>query len=223
MSSINVMNLAASEWIYSTGVSQILCAIRLENIPEQYPKNVTDNTISIAADLSTPSVFGQSVINYFGLLQKEIQNPNYEPAYDVQDDIGFWKKPLILKIFESYVQYQEDIQEIMPDIIAFNNLTEIPDTCEVKDPIFGDVQTASIVRTINGWVGWIPNVPKVGKCVEKTKENLLASLVDKLRQVLEAEEEEWDKKFEDALKNGNFESLREEALEDVKTGRFTYV
>ena len=41
----------------------------------------------------------------------------------------------------------------------------------------------------------------------------------KLREALASREEAWDKQLEADIESGKLESLREEALEDIKAGR----
>ena len=52
---------------------------------------------------------------------------------------------------------------------------------------------------------------------------LLKTLQKRLHEALVAEEEAWEKKFEEDVKAGKLEHLRKEALEDVKAGRFKYL
>lgn len=93
---------------------------------------------------------------------------------------------------------------------------------DIEDPIFEESYTAYVTKRSSKWCGWIPDVPEV-ECEEKTKTELLKTLADRLHEALEAEEEEWNKLFGEAVKAGKFEPLREEALEDVRAGRFTYL
>lgn len=93
---------------------------------------------------------------------------------------------------------------------------------EIDDPIFEETYTAYVTKRSSKWCGWIPDVPEV-ECEEKTKTELLKTLADKLHEALEEEEEEWKKQFGAAVKAGKFDPLREEALEDVRAGRFTYL
>ena len=63
--------------------------------------------------------------------------------------------------------------------------------------------------------GWIPDVPEI-ECTAQTEEDLLKMLSSALHEALEAEEVEWKRQFEEAAKTGKLDSLREEALEDVR-------
>ena len=93
---------------------------------------------------------------------------------------------------------------------------------DIEDPVFEETYTAYVTKRSSSWCGWIPDVPEV-ECEEKTKTELLKTVADKLHEALEAEEEKWKKHFGEAVKSGKLEPLREEALEDVRAGRFTYL
>ena len=93
---------------------------------------------------------------------------------------------------------------------------------EIHDKVFEETYTAHIRRNGTGWLGWIPDVPKV-KCEEPTQKVLLETLENKLHEALVAEEEAWEKKFEADVKAGKLEQLREEAFKDVQAGRFKYL
>ena len=93
---------------------------------------------------------------------------------------------------------------------------------EIHDKVFEETYTAHIRRNGTGWLGWIPDVPKV-KCEEPTQKVLLETLENKLHEALVAEEEAWEKKFEADVKAGKLEKFREEALKDVQAGRFKYL
>ena len=95
-------------------------------------------------------------------------------------------------------------------------------TVEIQDKVFEETYTAHIQRNNTNWLGWIPEVPKV-KCEEPTEEVLLKTLEKKLHEALVAEEEAWEKQFEEDVKAGKLDHLRKEALEDVKAGRFKYL
>ncbi|MDE0636665.1 MAG: hypothetical protein OXI43_12570 [Candidatus Poribacteria bacterium] len=95
-------------------------------------------------------------------------------------------------------------------------------TFEIEDRVFEEPYTVHVKEDASGWRGWIPDVPEVD-CTAHTEKELLEALADKLQEVLEAEEQEWKKLFGEAVKAGKFEPLREEALEDVRAGRFTYL
>ena len=95
-------------------------------------------------------------------------------------------------------------------------------TVEIQDKVFEETYTAHIQRNKTNWLGWIPEVPKV-KCEEPTEEVLLKTLEKRLHEALVAEEEAWEKQFEEDVKAGKLDNLRKEALEDVKAGRFKYL
>ncbi len=95
-------------------------------------------------------------------------------------------------------------------------------TVEIHDKVFEETYTAHIEKNGTSWLGWFPEVPEV-KCEERTEEVLLKTLEKRLHEVLVAEEEAWEKKFEEDVKAGKLEHLRKEALEDVKAGRFKYL
>ena len=93
---------------------------------------------------------------------------------------------------------------------------------DIHDNVFEETYTAHIRRNGTNWLGWIPAVPKV-KCKAPTQKVLLKNLENKLHDALVAEEEAWEKKFEADVKAGKLEPLREEALKDVRMGRFKYL
>ena len=93
---------------------------------------------------------------------------------------------------------------------------------EIHDKIFEETYTAHIQSNGTNWLGWIPEVPQV-KCKEPTEAMLLKILEKKLHEVLVAEEEAWEKQFEADVKTGKLDKLREEALADVRAGRFKYL
>ena len=95
-------------------------------------------------------------------------------------------------------------------------------TIEIHDKIFEETYTAHIQRNGTNWLGWIPDVPKV-KREESTEKTLLKTLEKKLHEALVAEEEAWEKQFEEDVKAGKLDHLRKEALEDVRAGRFKYL
>lgn len=95
-------------------------------------------------------------------------------------------------------------------------------TIEIHDKVFEETYTAHIQRNGTNWLGWIPDVPKV-KCEESTEKTLLKTLEKKLHEALVAEEEAWEKRFEEDVKAGKLDHLRKEALEDVRAGRFKYL
>ena len=95
-------------------------------------------------------------------------------------------------------------------------------TVEIQDKIFEETYTAHIQRNGPNWFGWIPEVPKV-KCEEPTATALLKTFEKELHEALVAEEEAWEKQFEEDVKAGKFDKFRKEALEDVRAGRFKYL
>jgi hypothetical protein len=95
-------------------------------------------------------------------------------------------------------------------------------TVEIHDKVFDETYTAHIQRDGTNWLGWIPEVPKV-RYEEPTEKALLKTLEKKLHEALVAEEEAWEKKFEEDVKAGKLDHLRKEALEDVRAGRFKYL
>jgi len=95
-------------------------------------------------------------------------------------------------------------------------------TIEIHDQVFEETYTAHIQRNGTNWLGWIPDVLKA-KCEEPTEKTLLKTLEKKLHEALVAEEEAWEKQFEEDVKAGKLDRLRKEALEDVRAGRFKYL
>ena len=95
-------------------------------------------------------------------------------------------------------------------------------TVDIQDAVFEETYTAHIQKNGVNWLGWIPDVPKV-KCEAPTESLLLKTLEKRLHEALVAEEEAWEKQFEEAVKAGKLEHLRKEALEDVRAGRFKYL
>lgn len=93
---------------------------------------------------------------------------------------------------------------------------------EIHNKIFDETYTAHIQRNGTNWLGWVPEVPNV-KCEEPTEAVLQKALEKKLHEALIAEEEVWGKQFETNVKAGKLDKFREEALEDVRAGRFKYL
>lgn len=93
---------------------------------------------------------------------------------------------------------------------------------EIHDKIFEETYIAHIQSNGTNWLGWIPELPKV-KCKEPTEAVLLKTLEKKLHEVLVAEEEAWEKQFEADVKAGKLDKFREEALADVRSGKFKYL
>lgn len=89
---------------------------------------------------------------------------------------------------------------------------------EIEDPVYEEAYAAHIQKNGAVWVGWIPEVPKV-ECQENTQEELLKMLEKKLHEALVAEDEAWEKQFEEDVKAGHLDTLREEALEDLRAGK----
>ena len=95
-------------------------------------------------------------------------------------------------------------------------------TVDIHDKVFEETYTAHIQRNGANWLGWIPNVPEV-KCEEPTETVLLKTLEKSLHEALVAEEEAWEKKFEEDVKAGKLDHLAEKALKDVREGKFKYL
>lgn len=89
---------------------------------------------------------------------------------------------------------------------------------EIYDRVFEETYTAHLKKNTTSWLGWIPEVPKV-KCEAPTEALLLKTLENKLHQVLEAEEEEWEKQFQADAKSGWLDQLSEQAIQNYKAGK----
>ena len=89
---------------------------------------------------------------------------------------------------------------------------------EIHDEVFEETYTAHIQRNGTGWLGWIPDVPTV-KCEELTEKALLKTLEDKLHGALIAEEEAWEKKFEEDVKAGRLAHLAGKAVKNYREGK----
>ena len=89
---------------------------------------------------------------------------------------------------------------------------------EIVDSVFEETYVAHVIKKSAGWGGRIPDIPEV-ECEAKTKTELLKRLTAQLREALEAREAAWDKQLEEDIKAGKLDYLREEALEEIKTGR----
>ena len=96
---------------------------------------------------------------------------------------------------------------------------ELIETVEIEDTIYEETYTAHIQKNGSAWMGWIPEVPDV-KCEENTQEELLQTLVKDLHQALEAEQEAWEKQFEEDVKAGHLDSLSEKAVKNFREGRY---
>ena len=92
-------------------------------------------------------------------------------------------------------------------------------TAEIRDPIFEETYTAHIQKNGTRWIGWIPDVPTV-KCTECTEKALLKTLETKLHETLEAEEEAWEKQFEEDVKAGRLDHLAEKAAQNYREGKY---
>ena len=91
-------------------------------------------------------------------------------------------------------------------------------TVEVHDKVFEETYTAHIQRNGTSWLGQIPDVPEV-KCEELTEKALLKTLETKLHEVLVAEEEAWEKRFEEDVKAGRLDHLAEKAVKNYREGK----
>ena len=93
---------------------------------------------------------------------------------------------------------------------------------EVEDQVFLEKYTAYVTKIASRWCGWIPDFQEF-RYEEKTKKELLKTLKKELRKTLKARDKAWDKQIEEDIKAGKLDHLREEALEDIRAGRFTYL
>lgn len=91
-------------------------------------------------------------------------------------------------------------------------------TIEIKDPDFGESYTVHLRKEDDEWSGWIPDVPGV-ECKGQTKDALLKILTGKLQEALIAEEEIWEKQFEEDVKAGRLDSLAEKAAQNYQDGK----
>ncbi len=91
-------------------------------------------------------------------------------------------------------------------------------TVEIQDKVFEETYTAHIQRNGTNWLGWIPEVPKV-KCEEPTEAVLLKTLEKRLHVALVAEEEAWEKQFEEDVKAGRLDHLAEKAVQNYRDGK----
>ena len=92
-------------------------------------------------------------------------------------------------------------------------------TLEIQDPVYEETYTAHIQKNGAAWVGWIPEVPEV-KCKENTQEALLKTLAHELHEALEAEQEAWEKQFEEDVKAGHLDYLSEKAVKNLQEGKY---
>ena len=91
-------------------------------------------------------------------------------------------------------------------------------TVEIQDKVFEETYTAHIQKNETNWLGWIPEVPEV-KCEERTEEVLLKTLEKRLHEALVAEEEAWEKQFEEDVKAGKLDHLAEKAVKNYRDGK----
>ena len=91
-------------------------------------------------------------------------------------------------------------------------------TVEIRDKVFEETYTAHIQRNGTSWFGWFPEVPEV-KCEAPTEAVLLKTLEKRLHEALVAEEEAWEKQFEEDVKAGKLDHLAEKAVKDYRDGK----
>ena len=89
---------------------------------------------------------------------------------------------------------------------------------EIHNKVFEESYTAHIQKGGTSWLGWIPEVPKV-KCEEFTEKALLKTLKSKLHEALIAEEEAWEKGFEEDVRAGRLDHLAEKAVKNYREGK----
>ena len=89
---------------------------------------------------------------------------------------------------------------------------------DIQDKVFEETYTAHIQSNGTKWVGWIPDVPKV-KCEAPTEVVLLKTLEKKLHEALVAEEEAWEKQFEEDVKAGRLDPLAQRAIKNYRDGK----
>ena len=92
-------------------------------------------------------------------------------------------------------------------------------TVDIHDKVFEETYTAHLQRNGVDWLGWIPEVPKV-KCEAPTEILLMKTLKKKLHEVLVAEEEAWEKRFEADVKAGRLDHLAEKAIKNYREGKY---
>ena len=90
---------------------------------------------------------------------------------------------------------------------------------KIHDKVFEETYTAHIEKNGTRWFGWIPDVPNA-KCEEFTEKALLKTLENKLHEALVAEEEAWEKKFEEDVKAGRLDPLAEKAVKNYREGKY---
>ena len=116
--------------------------------------------------------------------------------------MGLW-----MRLFENY-----------PPMITEKLMEQIK-TVDIYDKVFEETYTAHIQRNGANWLGQIPDVPKV-KCEAPTEAVLLKTLEKKLHEALVAEEEAWEKKFEEDVKAGRLDHLAEKAIKNYREGKY---
>ena len=171
----------------------------------------------------------QHFLNY-----RTVMNPEYsslsEQLADEEEIEQFYvlSPPLNLPILPFEMVTAELYNPILNELFA--TATEMERgtmasfrTFELKDTVFEETYTAHMEKEATGWRGWIPDVPEVEYCTAQTENELLKALTEELQYAIEVEKEEWKRHFKAAVKAGKLEPLREEALEDVRAGRFTYL
>jgi len=95
-------------------------------------------------------------------------------------------------------------------------------TVDIHDKVFEEIYTAHIQRNGANWLGQIPDVLKV-KCEAPTEAVLLKTLEKKLHEALIAEEEAWEKQFEENVKAGRLDHLTEKAIKNYREGKYRSV
>ena len=89
---------------------------------------------------------------------------------------------------------------------------------DIQDKVFEETYTAHIQSNGTKWLGWIPDVPQV-TCEAMTEVMLLKTLEKKLHEALVAEEEAWEKQFEEDVKAGRLDHLAEKAVKNYRDGK----
>ena len=97
-----------------------------------------------------------------------------------------------------------------------------PLTYFVHSESFDETYTAYIQKNGTGFLGHIPDFPKV-ECPGETIESVKAQLHDVLEQTLNEIEDAWEKQLEAAVKAGWDEPLVQKAKEDYKAGKYTRI
>ncbi len=80
----------------------------------------------------------------------------------------------------------------------------------ILDSVYEEPYAAHLEKESVGWRGWIPQLPEV-ECTAETKKELLNALAIRLREVLQAREDAWDKQLEADIEAGKLEHLQEDA------------